>query len=129
MALALVARAADPQALKALLAAKLGGKAVEFKPSADVAAGPFGTSRVQLQGDGLELTEANAIAELLGAPRAAPRRARLPPRSMTPTCMRWAIQRRRLELPGLPPSPPAAGPGATLAVKSWLEWEQSVVVR
>jgi hypothetical protein len=72
MALSLVGRAADPQALKALLAAKLGGKVVEFKPSPDtVVAGPFGTSRVQLQGDGLELSEANAAAELLGELRDA----------------------------------------------------------
>lgn len=66
MALTLVARAADPQALKALLAAKLGGKDVAYKVVTDLAAGPFGSSRLQLQGNGFELSEANAIAELLG---------------------------------------------------------------
>jgi hypothetical protein len=66
MALTLVGRAADPQALKALLSAKLGGKDVAFKVVTDLAAGPFGSSRLQLQGTGFELSEANAIAELLG---------------------------------------------------------------
>ena len=67
MALTVVGRPADPQALKALLAAKLAGKAVTFKAGNDAAAGPFGTGRVTLQGDGCpELSEPNAIAAFLG---------------------------------------------------------------
>jgi len=87
MALVLVARAGDPQALKATLAARVSGASLELQRAADLAAvrgakgasNPFGTNEIALllPGGGA-LTEANAIAGYLGACAAAAPTTRRP---------------------------------------------------
>lgn len=79
----LVARRGDVQALKCLIAAGYGGDAPALVDAPDTecvrgkASNPFGTNTIALTtAGGINLTEANAIAKLLGTAQWPMRRSR-----------------------------------------------------